>query len=265
MAGLLKDRVAVVTGAAMGNGQGIARAMAREGARVALLDASDQVEETAESIRRGGPEAIAFQLDVVHSGQVKEAVKKTLELFGKVDILANNADIFPVVPFVEMTDEIRDRVFEVNIKGYWNCIQAIVSTMIKQNYGKIINVSSVTGPFTSDPGLAAYSASKGAVSGLTRALALELAPYGINVNAICPGFIDTPGMRRAEEEAWGQEAAGYIEKVAQTVPLGRLGAIEDVGNLAVFLASEMSSYITGTEIVIDGGNIIQEMKGAGLG
>lgn len=257
MAGLLENKVAVVTGAAMGSGEGIARAMAREGACLALLDVSAQVAETAESIRRGGPAAIAFQLDVAHAAQVKETVQKILEQFGQVDILTNNAGIYPVAPFVEVTDEIRDRVFEVNIKGYWNCIQAIVPTMMKQNYGKIINVSSVTGPFTSDPGLAAYSASKGAVSGLTRALALEFAEYGINVNAICPGFLDTPGVR-------SQDSDSVMEAVAKTVPLGRLGTPDDIGDLAVFLASEMSAYITGAEMVIDGGNIIQEMKMAGF-
>ncbi len=256
----LEDRVSIVTGAARGIGEGIARAMAREGANVILFGRRDTVKETAKSISDSGQKAIGFKVDVTDAGGVEQAVQQVLKQFGKVDILVNNAGIYPYMPFVEMPDEVRDSVIDVNIKGVWNCTKAVIPSMIKQKYGKIINISSVTGPMVSAKGATIYSASKGAVSGFTRALALEVAEHGINVNAICPGYVDTPGERGGGSRL-GMSADEYIKKLAQGIPMKRLGAIDEVGDLAVFLASEESKYITGAEIVIDGGNIIQEIKG----
>ena len=253
----LKDRVSIITGAAAGIGEGIARAMAREGANVVLFGRHDTVKKTAKDISDLGQKAVAFRVDVASVSEVNGAVQQVLRRFGKVDILVNNAGIYPEMLFVEMPDDVRDRVIDVNIKGVWNCTKAVILGMIKQKYGKIINVSSVTGPMVAAKGETIYSASKGAVSGFTRALALEVAEHGINVNAICPGYIDTPGMRNS---AGGMDPDEYIGKLAEGVPLGRLGSTDEVGDLAVFLASEESKYITGAEIVIDGGNIIQEQK-----
>lgn len=255
----LKDRVSIVTGAAAGIGEGIARAMAREGANVVLFGRHDTVKKTAKDISDLGQKAVAFRVDVANASEVNGAVQQVLRQFGKVDILVNNAGIYPEMLFVEMPDDVRDSVINVNIKGVWNCTKAVIPGMIKQKYGKIINVSSVTGPMVAARGETIYSASKGAVSGFTRALALEVAEHGINVNAICPGYIDTPGMRNSAG-GMGMGPDEYIRKLAEGVPLGRLGSIDEVGDLAVFLASEESKYITGTEIVIDGGNIIQEQK-----
>lgn len=253
----LEDRVSIVTGAARGIGEGIARAMAREGANVVLFGRRDTVKETAKDISDSGQKATGFKVDVTDASRVQQAVQQVLKQFGKVDILVNNAGIYPYMPFVEMPGEVRDSVIDVNIKGVWNCTKAVIPGMIKQKYGKIINISSVSGPMVSSKGATIYSASKGAVSGFTRALALEMAEHGINVNAICPGFIDTPGLRNWVSKI-GMEPDEYIKKLAESMPLGRLGSIDEVGDLAVFLASEESKYITGTEIVIDGGNIIQE-------
>ena len=253
----LKDRVSIVTGAARGIGEGIARAMAREGANVVLFGRRDTVKESAKAISSLGQKAIGFKVDVTDASGVEQAVQQVLKQFGKVDILVNNAGIYPYMPFVEMPDEVRDSVIDVNIKGVWNCTKAVIPTMIKQKYGKIINISSVTGPMVSSKGSTIYSASKGAVSGFTRALALEMAEHGINVNAICPDTTDTPGLRNWVSKI-GMDPDEYIKKLAESIPLGRLGSIDEVGDLAVFLASEESKYITGTEIVIDGGNIIQE-------
>ena len=252
MADMLKDRAAIVTGAAVGNGLGIAQAMAREGALVALFDVSSKVEAA-------GGEAIALQVDITDAHRVKESTGQVRGRFKRIDILVNNAGIYPMAPMMEMSDEVRDKIFDVNLKGTWNCIKAVLPAMIEQKYGKIVNISSVTGPFVSGPGCAAYSATKGAVSGLTRALALELAEHNINVNAICPGFIDTPGVREVAV-SFGEDPDEFIAAVAQSIPFKRWGRPEEIGDLAVFLASEMARYLTGTETVIDGGNMIQEMK-----
>lgn len=255
----LSGRVAIVTGAAVGNGEGIAKAMAQEGANVALFDIMDTVTETAGRISALGPKAAPYKVDITSAAQVEEAVKRVLEEFGKVDILVNNAAIYPSVAFLEMTDELRDKTIDVNIKGTWHCSRAVLSGMIERRYGKIINVSSVTGPLVSSKGMTAYSATKGALSAFTRTLALEVAEYGVNVNAICPGSFDTPGYRNLASRRC-EDVEAHIKYVASKIPLQRMGSLEDIGNLTVFLASDASSYITGTEIVIDGGNIIQEYK-----
>jgi len=257
----LKDRIAIVTGAARGNGEGIARALAKEGAMVVLWDVVDRVDETATSIRSSGKNAISFRVDITETNQVNQTVQEILKRYAKVDILVNNAGVYPFVPFLDMSDELRDKVFNINIKGTWNCTKAVLPSMIKQKYGKIVNISSVTGPLVSDPGATAYSATKGAISGFTRALALEVAEFGINVNAILPGYIDTPGVKELVKTL-GADPEEFTRALAKSVPMRRLGTIDDVGKLAVFLASEESEYITGQEIVIDGGNVIQEQKGA---
>jgi NAD(P)-dependent dehydrogenase (short-subunit alcohol dehydrogenase family) len=201
-----------------------------------------------------GHRSLAISTDIGKKTDIDNLVGKVMEEFGKVDILINNAGVSNFTLFTELINEVRDQVWDTNIKGTWDCTKAVVSTMIKQRYGRIINISSVTGPMVSNKGWSAYSASKGAISGLTRALALELAEYNITVNAILPGWIGRgtpPATPQAIKDA---------RKLASSIPLGRLGTPEDVGNLAVFLSSEASSYITGSEIVIDGGNIIQERK-----
>lgn len=249
----LHDKVAIITGAAQGIGEGIARSMADEGATVVLWDISDLVVERAKDICSCGQKAISYMVDVTDAARVNSAVNEILEQFEKVDILVNNAGISFCIQFLEMTDELRDKIFDVNIKGVWNCTKAVLPIMVNQRQGKIINISSVTGTKVAASGYTAYSASKGAVSGFTKALALEVAEYNINVNAILPGYVDTP-LARSEVDL---EILGML---ANSVPMKRLGKIDEIGDLAVFLASEESKYITGQEIVIDGGNIIQEIK-----
>ena len=258
---ILKDRVAIVTGASRGLGEGIAKAFAREGANVVLFSRDIQrLQKHEKDIRDSGQKAFVFQVDVADASQVETAVQEVLKRFGKVDILVNNAGIALSVPFMEMPDEVRDRVIGVNLIGVWNCTRAVLPGMIKQKYGKIINTSSVTGPIVSGKGMTIYAASKGAVSGFTKSLALEVAEHGINVNAICPGSFDTSMVRSmAGPRGWDSED-DYIRHLGKEIPLGRLGTIDEMGDLAVFLASDKSKYITGAEIVIDGGNVIQEHK-----
>ena len=175
----LKDRIAIVTGAAQGIGRGIADALAQEGAVVVLLDLSDAVKKTASDIRQKGYRTSAFTVDVSNTKQVKQAVRQIAEEHRKIDILVNNAGMAYFALFVDMPDEMRDKIFNVNFNGMWNCTKATIPFMLRQKYGRIVNISSVTGPRVATPGLSAYAATKGAISGFTRTLALEVAASGI--------------------------------------------------------------------------------------
>lgn len=190
----LADRVAIVTGAQRGIGAGIAKVLAKHGAHVVLTDMSDAVKETAEDISRAGLKAMALKMDVTDTDQVNSAVKQVLNQFGRIEILVNNAGIYPRCELVNMSDEFLHKMFDINVFGMFRCARAVLPTMMKQRYGKIVNISSVTGPMVADPsgGQTAYAATKAAVWGFTTALALEVAQCGINVNAVCPGHIDTP-------------------------------------------------------------------------
>jgi NAD(P)-dependent dehydrogenase (short-subunit alcohol dehydrogenase family) len=259
----LKGRVAVVTGAAQGIGYGIAKAFAAEGAKVVLLDLMDTVSDAAKTLCANcspmtDNDAVSFQLDVADAKQVSEVFGKIMLLHGRIDILVNNVAICVFVPFLDLSDEMRDRIFDVNVKGAWNCAKAALPSMIQNRYGRIINMSS-TAAIGSSKGLTAYSASKGAVSAFSRALALDVAEYGINVNTIIPCYVDTPGLREAAA-GMGDDPNTFLDRLGKSVPLGRVATIDDIGDLAVFLASGESRYITGQEIVIDGGNVIQTVK-----
>jgi NAD(P)-dependent dehydrogenase (short-subunit alcohol dehydrogenase family) len=255
---LLSGKIAVVTGASRGLGLGIVRAFVDEGAIVGMLSRDIESLKLHEATcRNAHGQAIAFQVDVTDKAEIHHAVDQLVNRFGPVDILVNNAGIAPSTMFVTTSDSERDRILDTNFKGTWNCAQCVAPMMIKQRSGKIINVSSVTGPYVSSKGMTAYSASKGAISGFTRALALELAEYGINVNAICPGSFDTKMMSELTNSR-GTTPENCIRDRDLSIPLGRLGTIDEIGNLAVFLASHLSNYISGSEIVIDGANLIQE-------
>jgi len=260
----LVSRIAYITGGAMGNGEGIARVFARYGATVILADISEKVFETARNLQSQGFSALGFKVDVRNFDEVKKSVNEVLEKFHKVDILVNNAGVIKLANFLDMSDEVRDFHFDVNIKGTWNCTKAILPSMIRQKYGRIIIMSSVTGPMVADEGETAYAITKAALWGFTKALAREVAKYNITVNAICPGYIMTPMAMEIARQSNPDNPEAVIEGIARGVPLGRLGTIEEVGELAAFLASNESSYLTGTQIVIDGGSTLPETVSVGV-
>jgi len=244
----LKNKVAIVTGAGQGIGRAIALALAREGAKVVVSDINNKVREVAKQIESFGVEALAIRTDVQHSKETEEMAKIAIDKFGRIDILVNNAGIYPFKSLVEMREGDWDRVIGVNLKGVFNCTKAVLPKMIEQKSGTIINISSTAGTVVGYLNLTHYAASKAGIVGFTRAAALELAQYGIRVNAIAPGAIETPGTKALGEA---------LKQIEQTVPLKRIGQPQDMANLVVFLASEASSYITGQLIIADGGYVIQ--------
>lgn len=259
----LIGKVAIVTGAAQGIGKGIAKVMAAQGAQVALFDIADAVQATADAISREvanpGRDVAAYQVNITDPGQVRQAVENVLKSFGKVDILVSNAAVVCFAPFMDTTDEMRDKTLDVNFKGMWNCAKAVLPCMIARKQGRIINMSSAAA-ITSSKGLTAYSASKGAICAFTRALALDVAEFGVNVNTIIPCYVATEGLDDIAR-SMGVTPETYLQQIGGTIPMGRLASVDEIGDLAVFLASNESKYITGQEIVIDGGNLIQTKKG----
>jgi len=262
--GKLDGKIAFVTGAAMGNGKGIVKVLLKHGATVLLIDISEKVFEVAKEFQLEGYHAFGYKIDVTKRDEIKENVDGMLREFGKIDILINNAGVIRLENFLEMSDEIRDFHFNVNINGVWNCTKAILPNMIKQNYGKIVNMSSVTGPIVADEGEVAYATTKAAIWGFTKALAREVAKSNITVNAICPGYILTPMVKGMADEVNQVDPQTVIDGIAGAIPMGRLGKIEEVGELAAFLASDESTYITGTQIVIDGGSTLPETVSIGV-
>jgi len=246
----LKDKVAIVTGARRGMGRTHALVLAKAGAKVVVADISlEDCQKVVEEIEKNGGEAIAVKCDVSKKEEVKEMVKETVEKFGKVDILVNNAGITQFKPFLELTEEEWDRTIDINLKGYFLCAQATAEEMAKQKAGVIVNIASVAmgQQGIGFPTLVHYCASKGGIVGMTEALAVELAPFGIRVNAIAPGMIDTPMIDPVKKDP------GTMEAMLARVPMHRVGKPEEVSNLVLFLASDASSYITGSTVVIDGG------------
>ena len=261
--GRLDGKVAVVTGAAMGNGRGISKVFGREGAHVAMLDVDEKVFEAAKEFEGQGYSVSAHQADVTDFDGVKKVVDEVAGRHAKIDILVNNAGIAKLVPFLEMTDEVRDLHFNVNINGAWNCTKAVLPYMVEKNYGRIVNISSVTGPLVADVGESAYAITKAALWGFTKALAMEVVGNNINVNAICPGMIDTPMVRSGVEAIMPDDPQAIIDALASGIPMKRLGTPEDIGELAAFLASDAAGYITGQPFIIDGGSTLPESNLAG--
>jgi len=255
----LKGKTAVVTGGSMGIGYGISYRLSEAGANV--LIASRNLEEgnkAVEEIKKKGFSAAAISVDVSKEEDVKKMVGEAIKLFGSVDILVNNAGIFPFMTVSQIKTEMFDQVIAVNLKGTFLCTKYIAEQMIKQGRGgRIINITSIDALHPSMIGLAHYDASKHGVWGFTKNVALELAPHKIYVNAVAPGGVMTHGVATAQSQGKPVAVDRNPEPTQMDVPLGRMGVPDDIGKAVLFLASDMSSYMTGSQIVVDGGYLLK--------
>ncbi len=249
MTGRLQDRVALVIGAARGIGEGIAARFVEEGAKVVVADSEVAAGQATAARLHGRFVAV----DISRRADAERAVAETLAAYGTLDILVQNAGIYPWT-LIENTDPDEwDKVLAVNLKGTFLAAQAALPHMRSRKSGRMIFTSSITGPRVTSPGHGHYSASKAGINGFIKAAALEFSGYGITVNGIEPGNILTEGMQ-------AHRSAAFIKNMEDAVPLGRLGTPRDIANAALFLASDDASYITGTTIIVDGGQTLPEGK-----
>jgi len=250
----LRDKVAIVTGTSKGIGKAIAKLYGEEGAKILAVFHTDETgaHETLEEIKVAGGEVSLFQADVSKKADTEKMAAEALRLYGRVDVLCSNAGIYPLVKLEEMTEEDWDRVLSVNLKGTFLAVKACLPQMQAQNYGRIVCISSTTGPRTGIPGLAHYGASKNGIIGFIRNACLELGKYNITINAVEPGAVLTEGLKEALDET-------TIMEIEKEIPLKRMADPLDVAYAALFLATDESKYITGQSIVVDGGLILPEM------
>ena len=247
----LTDQVAVVTGAARGIGRGIAAVLAAEGARVVVADIDAEAAERAAA--ELGQGALAVATDVTDRASVDALAAAALASFGRIDILAANAGIYPHTELADIDDEVWERVMGINVKGALHAIQACTPAMLARGYGRVVLTSSITGPITGQIGYSHYGASKAAMLGLMRTAAVELATSGVTVNAVMPGNIETPGLEDTSEE--------HRRLMFSSIPMGRFGTAEEVGWAVRFLAAPEAGYITGQTLVVDGGQVLPEAPG----
>ncbi len=247
----LDGKSVLVTGASKGIGKGIARVFARHGGKVLVVARSlDAAEASAAEITAAGGMASAFAADVRDLASMEAAANAAVERHGGLDILCANAGIFPQAKIEEMSSDQWDEVIDTNLKGTFISVKACIPALKESGQGRIVVTSSITGPVTGFPGWTHYGASKAGQLGFLHTASIELARYGINVNAVLPGNIVTEGL-----EGLGDD---YLKTMAVSIPLKRLGSVEDIGYAALFLASKEAGYITGQTIIVDGGQILPE-------
>ncbi len=247
----LRGETAIVTGGAMGIGKAIAQRLHSAGANVVIADPDRERHDLVDDLNdaRSGS-AVGVATDVSDVGSVKAMVGSTVEAFGGVDVLVNNAGIYPAMPLLDMDPAIFERVIAVNLTGLFLCTQLVARKMVASGrQGRIVNITSIDALHPSMEGLSHYDASKHGAWGFTKSSALELSHYGIRVNSIAPGGIATPGTEGTDSEA--------LHAFEQMIPLGRLGHADEIANAALFLASDLSSYMTGSQIVVDGGRLLR--------
>lgn len=249
----LDGSVALVTGGARGIGRGICERLAQAGATVVVADIDGAAaERAAHEIREEGGAAEARQLDVADEGEVHEIVAACEEDHGGLDVLVNNAGIFPFAPMLEMEADLFDRVIAVNLRGVYLCTRHAARAMIAAGRGgSIVTITSIDALHPSMVGLAHYDASKHGAWGFTKNVALELAPHGIRVNAIAPGAISTPGLAKVQ----GDDPT-VLDAFLATLPMHRMGESDDIATVTLFLVSPMAAYMTGSQVVVDGGALL---------
>ena len=245
-------RTVLVTGASKGIGRGIARVFASKGDNVAVLARSEEAaEKVAKELQQEySCQSMAVVADIAGPESMQSALAAVADRFGGVDVLCANAGIFPAASLEEMTTDDWDQVMGTNLKGTFVSVQAALPWLKKSECGRIVVTSSITGPVTGFPGWAHYGASKAGQLGFIRTAAIELAKFGITINAVMPGNILTEGLQELGED--------YLSQMANSIPLKRLGVVEDIGNAAAFFASKEAGYVTGQTLVVDGGQILPE-------
>ncbi len=250
----LSDQVAVITGGGQGIGRAVARVLAAEGARVAIADVEpDRAESAAAELRAEGHAATAYGVDVVDVASVNAMADGVLAEWGRIDILAAVAGIYPASPIADISGGEWDHVMDVNVKGALYAIQACLPSMRGRGYGRIVLMSSITGPITGQTGFAHYGASKAAMLGLMRSVAVELATEGVTINAVMPGNVRTEGFATIGPE--------HQRTMLAAIPMGRLAEPEDIGWAVRILAAPESGYITGQTLIVDGGQVLPEGAG----
>lgn len=259
----LENRVAVVTGGAKGNGLGIVNVFLKYGAKVAILDYDEEVYNVVNKLKGDGFNVLGYKVDIRNKDDVKIAIDSVYREWNKIDVLVNNAGVCRLEKFESMDDELRDFHFDINIKGAWN-VTKVCLPYLTRKIGSIVNLSSVTGPMVADSGEVAYAITKAAMLGFTKSLAAELVTEGIRVNAILPGYIRTPMVDSMALETNPNNPESVIDGIAAGIPMGRLGSVSELGELAAFLASDEASYITAQGIVIDGGSTLPETMSMGV-
>ena len=260
----LEGKTAIITGGAMGNGLGIVKVFLKYKARVIILDYADEIVKTISDLKSQGYDVTGYKVDIKDNEMVKAVAKNIENKFDKIDILVNNAGICMLEKFEDMSLELRDKHFDINIKGTWNVTKYILPLMKKASKGSIINLSSVTGVSVADVGEVAYATTKAAILGFTKSLAIELVSNNIRVNAILPGYILTPMVEKMAVVSNKENPSEVIDGIAGAIPMKRLGNTIEVGELAAFLACDESSYITGQGIVIDGASTLPETLTMGV-
>jgi len=255
----LSGKGAIVTGGAMGIGRAIVMRLTEAGAAVMIVDIDmDAAGKVVQRVKEKGGKAEAIKADIRSLADAKKVAEATVQAFGSLDILVNNAGIYPISKALDTSEDLWDRVLDINLKGTFFFSQAAAREMIKANHGgKIINLASIDAVHPMGD-VSHYNASKGGVLSLTKALALEWGPQGIYVNAVAPGSIWTPGSEkiRVEQEAAGKDPTEMLKKFQTRWPLGRPGEPDDIAKVVLFYASEASSYVTGTMLVVDGGYLL---------
>lgn len=257
----LDNKIAVVTGGAMGNGLGIVKTFLKYGASVVILDYSDEITNTIKELNNSN--VIGYKVDIRDKDMVNKCILEVIKKFNHIDVLVNNAGVCKLDKFEDMSDETRDFHFDINIIGTWNVTKCCLPYM-KNRKASIVNLSSVTGPMVADSGEVAYATTKGAILAFTKSLAAELVEQDIRVNAIMPGYIKTPMVDNMAKISNSDNPQSVIDGIESAIPMKRMGKIEELGELAAFLASEESSYITAQGIVIDGGSTLPETMTMGI-